>query len=751
MPNVVPFDPQKLRDTVYKERFYETLAKVKEVRKRNTFLSYALNRHLFDELQDIYNQNLTAYEACFEKNHLMFEELKKRCEAHVQQLHKQHKEKAQDLFDRIEQFLTVHTYTENKKAEPLLQKLDTHITQALNKYRNWKILLSKWDKCLETIQKEVWKEDWNIWNEQRNSLRNDLYGESLPTEIVDWLPEIEEKKTAKRKAIALFKAELKEYPEYLLKLAQYEEGFVSELEFKEFQKNTRRRILRKKRIQNYVIISIVLLIFVSLTAWIYHRNVTKEERIWTQANKAGQWQVYINKFPEGQYIDKARDLQEKADWIKWRNMSAYEDYIQAYPEGKYVKEARAKLTLYLQQADSIEWHHVVSQNTPSSYEHYLKQYPEGAYVKAAQLAIREKTIKWDNAIGKVQYESGRALALTSKNSCYVVGSNESDGWKETDFWVCKVDSTGKLLWDKTFYGGGWKDEGYDIIALSEGGCLAIGFAEPETSGKRVAWVMKLHPSGTMIWQKKYDDGYFHTEAHSVTLTRDGGFMIGGIAIEKEGDPANRWILRLDAKGNKVWSKRLKSEGNAAIEKVIRLRNGAYLAVGGIEKQRKDPGKAWAYKFTDRGTLLWNKVYGGKAFDWVYDVKEGKNQELMLVGQTRSKGEGNDDIWVLRLDTEGRRKWDQTYGSAYREEGRAIAHTADNSWLIAGLGEIPGQWTTQWEVAKINDKGELFWLKEFEGKGKAEDILICPDQSVRVVGSISQPKAGNIDLRLVCLD
>jgi len=50
--------------------------------------------------------------------------------------------------------------------------------------------------------------------------------------------------------------------------------------------------------------------------------------------------------------------------------------------------------------------------------------------------------------------------------------------------------------------------------------------------------------------------------------------------------------------------------------------------------------------------MWNKVYGGGAFDGVFALVETFDGGFTLAGFTESFGAGNSDLWLIRTDEYG---------------------------------------------------------------------------------------------------
>ena len=73
---------------------------------------------------------------------------------------------------------------------------------------------------------------------------------------------------------------------------------------------------------------------------------------------------------------------------------------------------------------------------------------------------------------------------------------------------------------------------------------------------------------------------------------------------------------------------------------------------------------------------WNKTYGGAGEDWCYDAQQTNDGGYILVGYTTSQGSGNEDIWLLKTDTNGTMEWNKTFGGFTTDKGYSVQQTID---------------------------------------------------------------------------
>src|SRR5690606_8358497 len=142
---------------------------------------------------------------------------------------------------------------------------------------------------------------------------------------------------------------------------------------------------------------------------------------------------------------------------------------------------------------------------------------------------------------------------------------------------------------------------------------------------------------------------------------------------------------------------------------------------------------WVLKLDINGNLLWEQNYGGSNSDKANKVTETPDGNYILVGTSNSPISGvknsvhygNDDVWVLKIDSNGALLWEESYGGAQEDSAFNII-TTNNGYFIVGSSSsgISGNKTTPaygtceycydfWGF-KIDGNGAVLWQKSIGG-------------------------------------
>lgn len=145
--------------------------------------------------------------------------------------------------------------------------------------------------------------------------------------------------------------------------------------------------------------------------------------------------------------------------------------------------------------------------------------------------------------------------------------------------------------------------------------------------------------------------------------------------------------------------------------------------------------AWAMRANRSGETIWRRSFGGRMADQFFGVVGARDGGMVAVGHTRSSGAGQSDLWVVRLDAQGRTLWTQTFGGPENDRARAVTRTRDGSFVVVGFTASFGAGDRDLWAVKVNDAGRLVWARTFGGP-KADygfDVTALADGGVAIVG------------------
>ena len=293
----------------------------------------------------------------------------------------------------------------------------------------------------------------------------------------------------------------------------------------------------------------------------------------------------------------------------------------------------------------------------------------------------------DNLASVIQTsDGGYALIGTSTSNTSFEKSEDSRG--SSDYWLVKLDSKGNIQWDKTI-GGNGSEYIDNIVQTKDGGYILAGSSDSKISGEKSEnsrggfdyWVVKLDKTGKKIWDKTVG-GSYDEWCSPLALTNDGGVIVGGFSYsnisgektENSRGGGDYWLVKLDGKGNMQWGKTIGGSADDYCHGLYQTPDGGYIIAGsslsGIsgEKTEYNRGGAdyWAVKLDKNRNIQWDKTIGGSADDWCsnHGLILTKSGGYMIVGGSLSSASGDKseysrggaDYWVVNLAYNGKFLW-----------------------------------------------------------------------------------------------
>ncbi|HOD16865.1 MAG TPA: hypothetical protein PKI31_19265, partial [Spirochaetota bacterium] len=134
----------------------------------------------------------------------------------------------------------------------------------------------------------------------------------------------------------------------------------------------------------------------------------------------------------------------------------------------------------------------------------------------------------DRTLAAKYNQAAHDARATSDGGCIVVGETVTAGGSMPDFYVVKLDSTGRVQWSKT-EGGSRLDSACSVRVTGDGGYIVAGVTESSGPGDPNNYgsygnmmVVKYGPTGTKQWLNVYGNELYEGCAE-VVQTSDGGY------------------------------------------------------------------------------------------------------------------------------------------------------------------------------------------------------------------------------------
>ena len=351
------------------------------------------------------------------------------------------------------------------------------------------------------------------------------------------------------------------------------------------------------------------------------------------------------------------------------------------------------------------------------------------------------------------------------------GNKEDANKGDLDYWIWKMDEKGDLDWQKSF-GGNGVDLLQSIRLTSDGGYILAGISDSkkgldkqdDAKGNDDFWIIKLDAKGNELWQKTIG-GSGQEKLHSITLTADGGYLLGGSSssyksentsgvVDLFGKSENTrgnmdyWVVKLKKDGAIEWQKTLGGKYADELKSVAVLENGNYL-LGGTSNSPISGDKTeanlgvndfWLLQLDKTGNVVWQQTIGGEQDDNLFALIATKDGGFIVGGNSNSgtsnsktKGsEKGSDFWVIKFDVAANILWQEVYNYGERDVLTSIIENEDGTYLIGGYAQSEANSNSvvlskvkkgdkdginDYIALKISAKGEEIWSQTVGSKGE----------------------------------
>ncbi len=366
-------------------------------------------------------------------------------------------------------------------------------------------------------------------------------------------------------------------------------------------------------------------------------------------------------------------------------------------------------------------------------------------VLASTLVAGTKAVTFEKTYGGKNEDLARAVIVTD-TGYVVIGQTSSHRERRADMYVINMDRHGKKIWSRAI--GGRDDEEGNAIVATKDGYLAVGTTESFGSDRSSIYTVKLNKSGDAQWQKAYwsrDDSYYYYGT-SVAKTKSGFKVVGWEnKLAFFDSEVFGYVVDIDGEGERLRTRRYGGEDDDILYNILKTEDGGYLLVGSSESFRDDYGfDAYAVKVDEAGKVLWQKIYGWGYDESAYAVAPAKDGGFMLVGITKSNRDKRDEVYVVRIDRNGKMLWQNTYGGRYDEIGYDIV-ADDDGYVITGMTESNTNGREDLYLLKIDDNGKVLWDRNYGGRDSEVGYGIAKtDDGYIVVGETESYGSGRKD-------
>jgi len=182
-------------------------------------------------------------------------------------------------------------------------------------------------------------------------------------------------------------------------------------------------------------------------------------------------------------------------------------------------------------------------------------------------------------------------------------------------------------------------------------------------------------NGKLMLQQLGED-----ETNEVQVLTKNDLLFSDYRMKVVRDPFNR-VREILLTTNRLKNIRFTKKEEMRFQPIIPT-NGGSINVTTIGSRSGESSQILLTKNYENGNEIWSKQFGGASYDKASSIIATKDGGYLIVGSTSSYGNGNYDIYAIKVDAKGKEEWSESYGDFYNDYGY-IAEETDTGYLIKG--------------------------------------------------------------------
>lgn len=294
----------------------------------------------------------------------------------------------------------------------------------------------------------------------------------------------------------------------------------------------------------------------------------------------------------------------------------------------------------------------------------------------------------------------------------------------------------------------------DMKATPDGGFILVGDAVFENDSRDI-FVAKINRSLEIKWKTIINEPLANDFAFNVLVKNSRYILVGCKVIQGKRDAI---LIEIDRNGSLVKKQVFGGKNSDSFTSIANTRDGGYAVAGWTYSNLnnlsdEDKRRIWVIKFDSYGNIQWQKLYGNYWANSAKYIEQTKDGGFIITGwinyDKEAEFSANDDIYILKIDRNGKLIWEYKTGGKYQDVGNKTISTNDGFLVLATTSQLKNN-KLSFKVAKgillikLSSYGRELWRKNFEGEGNVEalDIIKVENNNYAFIGNTTSDSNRN---------
>ena len=321
-------------------------------------------------------------------------------------------------------------------------------------------------------------------------------------------------------------------------------------------------------------------------------------------------------------------------------------------------------------------------------------------------------------------ENGKDVKVASDGGFYVLADslvfrndptpenpNSGDETRDYDFVLIKTDASGNEQ-SINFFGETGSDQRPISLSIDANGQVVMVGNIPITGTSTRIYIVRFDPiTNTSFPPRSYGietppvGPQIDSDLGVSIIDSRGRIIVSGRQVQ-EGRPINVLFAGFDeASIIPTFNFAIGGEGEDVGRALAEANSGVGFLIAGYSTSPSNGGRDMLLVRTNaQGVVVWQKNYGGPGDEEANFAAATNDGGFIVVGKTNSFGNGESDIYILKVDASGNEQWSRTLGGSRNDEAKFVMQSTDGGYVV--LGNVEYENNVMMALVKLNANGSL---------------------------------------------
>ena len=345
-------------------------------------------------------------------------------------------------------------------------------------------------------------------------------------------------------------------------------------------------------------------------------------------------------------------------------------------------------------------------------------------------------------------EEGKDLLQLADGGFILVGSSTSGSNGGKDVYVVRTDNLGNVVWE-SWYGGSGDDEANSVILGKNGSIYVCGEITQDSSvilGLRNVIVLNLNMGdGSLIGDpNQYGDPDRDELGTDIIELSNGGFFITSTALDA--DTSKYYLVETNSNLDTI-PKKSRYIGTASVNNYsarsyeLSDTENPFICFGSVYNTVNGQSSFWfrsfIYNSFKEGEINPNS-YGTENNDEICtDVDQTTDGGYIMSGFVDNGGVNNE--MLVKINSRRDEIWKRPYPNEFNKsvKGTGVIQTSDGGFMVSSTIELDDPKNDEISLLKLDSEGEEQWRKTYgsDDNDAGSKVIQLNDGSYVVIGTI----------------